>query len=120
MKYIDYATFVKLYGEAKESSNLDLFIAERGWQDWMNSFGPSGIFKIMEGIFFLSKSSLAEIRKKYGYSRVGLSRKYYIPARTLQGWDDGSRTAPEYVTLMLYYTLFLDAVNKEDENGTEK
>ena len=116
MKYIDYSTFVKLYGEAQKKTNLDLFIAESGQQDWMIDFGPSGAFKTMEEIFFLSKSSLAEIRKRYGYSRVGLSRKYCIPARTLQGWDDGNRTAPEYVTLMLCYTLFLDAINCKDFN----
>lgn len=120
MKYMRFETFLKLYGEAVESGSLDLFISERGWQEWMNDFKISEIIKISEEIYFMAHSSLSEIRKKYNFSRAGLSRKYYIPARTLQDWENGTRKAPAYVISMLYYTLLLDIINEVAENEIEK
>ena len=118
---IDLKTFSTLYSEAVASDSLDFFISERGWQqDWMDGIGISKIVKILEEIFFLAHSGLRQIREKYGYSRVAFSRAFYIPSNTLLCWENGSRTAPPYVTILLYYALFLDAINKEAENGTEK
>lgn len=118
---IKFNEFSKLYGEAVTSDSLDFFISERGWQqDWMDGLGISKIVKILEEIFFLAHSDLRQIRKKYGYSRIAFSRAFYIPSNTLLCWENGSRTAPPYVTILLYYALFLDAIEKEEENGTEK
>lgn len=117
MKYINYSTFVRLYGEAIKSSNLDLFVSERGWQEeWMGDLEITEIINILEKIYFLANSSLPEIRKNYNYSRSALSRKYYIPYRTLQDWEKGARIAPAYVTTMLYYTLLLDSINNPEGN----
>lgn len=33
---ITYDLFTKLYGEAKTYDSLELYISERGWQDWMD------------------------------------------------------------------------------------
>lgn len=119
MIYMDYSTFARLYSEAMESDSLDLYIGERGFQEWMNNFRIDQVGDILKTIFFLSKASLKEIREKYGYSRLALSRKYYIPARTLQEWENGNRTAPPYVTTMLYYTFFLDSINSVEEYGDD-
>ena len=35
---ITYDLFTKLYGEAKTYDSLELYISERGWQDWMDDF----------------------------------------------------------------------------------
>ena len=111
MKYIDFTTFAKLYSEAVESSDVDIFISERGWQEeWMGCFGVTKIVQILQEIYFLAHHNFSEVRKKYGANRTAFSRKYYIPSRSLQEWETGNRTAPVYVTLLLYYTLFLDAV----------
>lgn len=121
MNYINFSTFSKLYSEAVESDSLDFFVSERGWQEeWMDGIGITKIVKILEEIYFLANSSLADIRKKYDYSRARLSRKYYIPTRTLQDWESGVRTAPPYVLAMLYYMLFLDVINEVKKNEIEK
>ena len=111
MKYIDFTTFATLYGEAVEYSNVDLFISERGWQEkWMEDFGVTKIVQILQEIYFLAHHSFSEVREKYGANRTAFSKKYYIPSRSLQEWETGNRTALVYVTLLLYYTLFLDTV----------
>ena len=35
---MDFILFNRLYCEAKEYENLEMFIAERGWQEWMDNY----------------------------------------------------------------------------------
>ena len=53
------------------------------------------------------------IREISGLSRAAFSRKYKIPLRTLEDWDSGRNTPPEYVLKLLERAV------KEDfsENG---
>lgn len=50
------------------------------------------------------EKSLRKLREKLGFTRAEFSRKYEIPLRTLEDWDSGKRTPPEYVekTLIWY------------------
>ena len=41
------------------------------------------------------------IRRMLGVSRAEFSRRYGIPVRTLEEWDAGRRTPPEYVVNLL-------------------
>ena len=41
------------------------------------------------------------IRKLTGMSRAAFSRKYNIPIRTLEDWDSGNNTPPQYVIELL-------------------
>ena len=50
------------------------------------------------------------IRSILGISRAEFSRRYNIPIRTLEDWDAGRATAPEWV-----YKL-LERVVNEDKN----
>lgn len=53
--------------------------------------------------------TIKEIRGILGISRAEFSRRYNIPARTLQDWEDGKRTPPAYVPELL------ERVVKEDK-----
>lgn len=44
-----------------------------------------------------------EMRKKAGLSAQKFGDKYGIPLRTIQEWERGGRTAPDYVIDMLEY-----------------
>ena len=105
MHNIDFQTFVKLFKDAKESPDQDLFIAELGWQDWMDSLKITEVFKILCAVFKMAHSNLKYIRKACGYTQQQLAKEYYIPMRTLQGWEAPDHDAPVYVELMLMYTL---------------
>ena len=39
---IDFELFTRLYSEAKQYDDIDLFTSERGWQDWMDNFFYTG------------------------------------------------------------------------------
>lgn len=44
---------------------------------------------------------ITEMRNYIGVSRAEFSRRYNIPLRTLESWESGVRTPPEYVLQLL-------------------
>lgn len=42
-----------------------------------------------------------EMRELLQISRPEFSRRYHIPLRTLEDWEKGKRTPPEYVLALL-------------------
>lgn len=108
-----YELFVKLYEEALDYKDVDMYISERGWQSWMDEFGSdddtSVIVFILKNIFDLAKSTLREIRENKKMNRVNFSDRYKIPNRTVQNWEYGNSTLAEYDALLIAYTFFMDA-----------
>ena len=46
---------------------------------------------------------IASVRKKTGLSQSKFSRAFGIPTATLQHWELGERTAPQYLTDLIAY-----------------
>lgn len=44
---------------------------------------------------------IKEIRKMTGLSQSEFSKKYEIPKRTIESWEEGQRTPPPYVIALL-------------------
>ena len=49
------------------------------------------------------------IRQILGISRAEFSRRYHIPIRTLEDWDNGKNTPPTYVMELLERAVLDDA-----------
>lgn len=104
---MNYKTFATLYSEAAEYNDIDMYICERGWQDWMDSYNdPSQIATDLNKIFDMAKTSLGDIRKNFNLSRAKFCRIYHIPIRTVEDWERMDRI-PDYVKCMICYTLFM-------------
>ena len=110
---IDFDLFTRLYSEAKQYDDVDLFTSERGWQDWMDNFSTQEVIFILNKIYEQSQESLQDIRIKLNYSRVALSRAYYIPLRTLENWDR-KQNMPDYVEVLIKYTFFIKEITKNE------
>lgn len=100
-----FELFKQLYSEALEGATLEYFIAERGWQDWMEEYEPDQVANLLSHIYRLANNTLKDTRQ---VSRAEFSRRYSIPVRTLEGWDAEERTAPAYVKLLLDYAQFMN------------
>ena len=50
-----------------------------------------------------------EIRALLGVSRAEFARRYHIPIRTLENWDSGVRTPPEWALYLLERVVKMDA-----------
>lgn len=114
-----FELFKELYNEALSIASLDLFVAERGWQEWMEDYDADDVVNILTNIYYLANSPLKDTRK---VSRAEFSRQYNIPNRTLQDWDLGNRNAPEYVKLLLDFAQFTNGSQKgkHGNNSTQK
>lgn len=50
---------------------------------------------------------IKELRKKIGLSQTKFGELFGIPMRTIQDWERGYRTPPEYVINMIEELLYL-------------
>lgn len=101
-----YKLFLSLYTEALGYVDADMYVAERGWQDWMDEYPSEKLGPLMQEIFFLANSDLKTIREKRGYSRAAFARLFNIPVRSLEDWDAERRKMPDYVKTLICYALF--------------
>lgn len=99
-----FELFKQLYSEALDYEELDMYIAERGWQEWMEEFPPT---PTLTEIFKLAHSTLKETRESLGISRASFSRMYNISVRNLENWDSGKVTLLPYWKLLIDYSLFM-------------
>ena len=56
---------------------------------------------------------IKSIREILGISRAEFSRRYRIPVRTLEDWEWGKRTPPDYVIWLLERVVTEDKRRKE-------
>lgn len=109
-----YKLFTELYKEAKEYSNVNMYIAERGWQEWMNYYDdPMEITKILNTIFRLSNSPLEESRKKIYSKRTEFARIYEYSNRTVQEWEYNK--IKEGDKMIIDYTFFMEELLNEND-----
>lgn len=58
---------------------------------------------------------IKELREQTGMNRREFSEYTKIPIRTLEDWEAGKRTPPEYVPRLLNYQLMYDKLIKDSE-----
>lgn len=63
----------------------------------------------------LTTVSISDLRSLIGLSRSEFSRRYGVPIRTLEDWEAGRRTPPEYVISLLERVVKED-IKKEENN----
>jgi DNA-binding transcriptional regulator YiaG len=61
--------------------------------------------------------SIKELRESTGMSRKDFSEHTGIPVRTLEDWEAGRRTPPEYIPRLIAYQLKYEELVKGKENN---
>ncbi len=56
---------------------------------------------------------IRELRESVGENRSEFSKHTGIPVRTLEDWEAGRRTPPEYIPRMIAYQLELEKLKKD-------
>ena len=65
--------------------------------------------------------TIKELRERTGMSRKEFSKHTDIPVRTLEDWEAGRRTPPEYIPRLIAYQLMYEELTKgREENADEK
>lgn len=107
MKKIEFDMFIRLYDEAKSYNNLDMYIMERGWQEWMNDLEPGTVAEVLKNIYSIAKDGFPELLNHYETLRK-VSNRFGIPYSTLQRWKSGITDVPEYILLMMAYITIIN------------
>ena len=65
--------------------------------------------------------TIKDLREQKGMSRKEFSEYTGIPVRTLEDWEAGRRTPPEYIPRLIEYQLKYDELVREkgDANGKD-
>lgn len=58
---------------------------------------------------------IKDLREQTGMNRKEFSEYTGIPVRTLEDWEAGRRTPPEYIPRLLDYQLRYDAIVKREK-----
>ena len=104
-----FKLFRELYGEAIEAKDLDHYIMERGWQEWMNEMPLNIVTEILKKIYELAKApDKWEAVKNCFPSLKTLSEYVGIPYSTLQKWSIGASKPTDYMLLMLSFIAVSD------------
>ena len=59
--------------------------------------GPEEVARAIYGEGYTKGDAWKTLRKAYGLTQAKMSEAAGIPARTLQDWENGKRTPPEYM-----------------------
>lgn len=105
-----FETYVRLYEEAKEYTDIEMYVMERGWQeDWMRGLADADeIVSLLKSIYDISNNGIKAVLSKYK-SLKQVSALYNIPYSTVQKWKSEETIPPAYTVIMLsYITLFGD------------
>lgn len=112
-----FEIFSGLYNQALQYSDCDMYVAERGWQEWMDSYSDGNdvsiISTILSNIFDLAHMDIKEMRSTLGLTFKGFFELYSIPIRTAQDWEYGKNKTPAYVKKLIVYTILLRRLENE-------
>lgn len=106
-----FELFSELYNEALQYSDPDMYVSERGWQEWMDEYSQdndvSVVADILHNIYDLSRMDIKQMRASLGLTFKAFSELYSIPSRTVQDWEYGKNKTPDYVRKFVAYTILL-------------
>lgn len=115
-----YTVFSRLVSEAAEQPDLDLYIAERGYQeDWMPAYSFDQIVGILRDIHMCVRAGdIASVVAVSGMSRRAFAMSRGIPVRSASNWcvsGAEKRSCPDYVRYLLLFSVIC-----EKYTGTQK
>ncbi len=64
-----------------------------------------------------TQNTIKELRHQTGLSRKDFSTHIGIPLRTIEDWEAGRRTPPEYIPRLIAYQLKYEELRKKMEMG---
>lgn len=108
--------FLTLYNEALEQPNLDRYILERGWQEWMNNYSADKISAILKKIYSLANADnkcKAVFNEFHNLKEI--SETFGIPYRTVQNWNSGQADPTDYLIMLIAYAVINDIIEEKTD-----
>lgn len=91
--------FFFLFSAALSSSNRDAFVSV--WGDAADAGIPADRIDLLARLWDAAHLTIRDIRQHTGLSQAAFATRYCIPTRTLEDWERGARSCPDYLRLLL-------------------
>lgn len=91
--------FFSLFNAALSSSNRDAFVSV--WGDASDAGIPADRIDLLARLWDAAHLTIRDIRQHTGLSQAAFATRYCIPTRTLEDWERGARSCPDYLRLLL-------------------
>lgn len=66
------------------------------------------------------REKLLALRKSTGMNRRQFAEYFGIPYRTVQDWELGNRTMPEYLLRLMVYKLNVEKLSAQEDSDAEE
>lgn len=103
---ISFDTYRALYAEARQYEDIDRYIMERGWQDWMDSIGDADqIADLLRAIHAVSREGIIGMLAVDGTKLTEFCKRYCLPYSTAQKWKLGTVPPSDQMMILLGYAV---------------
>lgn len=97
--------FYTLFGEAIASTDRDAYVSDWSlssvWGDAPDAEIPADRIDLLTRLWAAAHLTIRDIRQHSGLSQAAFATRYCIPTRTLEDWERGVRSCPDYLRLLL-------------------
>lgn len=97
--------FYTLFAEALASPDRDAFVSDWSlssvWGDAPDADIPADRIDTLQRLWDAAHLTIRDIRQHTGLSQAAFATRYCIPTRTLEDWERGVRSCPDYLRLLL-------------------
>lgn len=97
--------FYNLFGAALAAADRDAFVSDWAlstmWGDAETDEIPDARVAMLVEMWDVAHMSVREIRSRTGLTQAAFCTRFCMPKRTLENWEGGKRSCPDYVRLML-------------------
>lgn len=97
--------FCALFAAALTAANRDAFVSawslSSAWGDALDADSPADRIDLLARLWDAAHLTIRDIRAHTGLSQAAFSTRYCIPVRTLEDWERGVRSCPDYLRLLL-------------------
>lgn len=103
---INFDTYRALYAEARQYEDIDRYIMERGWQDWMDFIGDADqIADLLRAVYTISRDGIDGMLSVEGGKLTEFCKRYCLPYSTVQKWKLKETAPAEHTMLLLGYAV---------------
>lgn len=97
--------FFKLWSEALSSPDCNTYVSDWAmssiWGNTAEEDASAARIDALARIWYAAHLTIRDIRAHTGLSQAAFSIRYCIPVRTLEDWERGVRSCPDYLRLLL-------------------
>ena len=83
----------------------------------MNGHSEIALWQCVEVKTMDIAKRIRELRESVGENRTEFSKHTGIPVRTIEDWESGRRTPPEYIPRLIEYQLKYEELVKKGKKG---